>query len=62
MKINDASTLIHKAFQNDNSVERWADLGCGRGTLTYALAYHLNPFRMIYAVPKVSPHINSTTD
>ncbi|MEP6627022.1 MAG: class I SAM-dependent methyltransferase [Ginsengibacter sp.] len=62
MKINDASTLIHKAFQKDNPVERWADLGCGSGTFTYALAYNLKPVSMIYAVDKVMPLLNSTND
>lgn len=62
MKINDASIFIHKAFQKDNPVERWADLGCGGGTFTYALVDNLKPGSMIYAVDKVMPLLNSTNE
>ncbi|MDQ6902997.1 MAG: class I SAM-dependent methyltransferase [Bacteroidota bacterium] len=62
MKITDASIFIHKAFQQDAAVERWADLGCGSGTFTYVLANNLKHGSTIYAVDKVMPRLTSTND
>ena len=57
MKIKDAETLIQKAFQNKGSPEHWADLGCGGGTFTHALANCLKAGSIIYAVDRVMPVI-----
>jgi len=55
MKIKDAEKLIQKAFNDEGATKYWADLGCGRGTFTYALANCLKPGSTIYAVDKEMP-------
>jgi ubiquinone/menaquinone biosynthesis C-methylase UbiE len=57
MKIKEAETLIQKTFQNKVSPGHWADLGCGGGTFTYALANCLKAGSIIYAVDKEMPVI-----
>lgn len=57
MKIKDAEVLIQKAFEQTGSPELWADLGCGSGTFTYALANCLKAGSTIYAVDKIIPQL-----
>ncbi len=59
MKIKDAEPLIRKAFENKISAEQWADLGCGSGTFTHALAGCLKQGSKIYAVDREMPAIAS---
>ena len=57
MKIKDAETLIQQAFAAEDGIECWADLGCGSGTFTYALANCLKEGSTIYAVDKQMPSL-----
>jgi len=50
MTIADATSLIETAFRKVSSIEHWADLGCGNGLFTLALANQLAPGSMVYAV------------
>ena len=49
MEIGEAARLIQFNSGSDE-IQLWADLGCGSGTFTYALATHLYPHSTIYAV------------
>ena len=60
MKIKDAEALIQKAFENKTFAEQWADLGCGSGIFTRALAGCLKEGSKIYAVDREMPSIAST--
>ena len=62
MKITDAQTLISKAFYAGKGTEYWADLGCGSGTFTYALANCLKEGSTIYAVDKQMPSLVPTNN
>ena len=62
MKIKDAETLIQKAFDAKGGTEYWADLGCGGGTFTYALANCLKPGSIIYAVDSNAPSLVSANN
>lgn len=48
MKHKDAVELIRKGI-DENNAQRWADLGCGDGTFTLALANLLAPGSEIFA-------------
>ncbi len=62
MKVADAIELIERAFRQPVGVETWADLGCGSGTFTRALATLLGERSIIYAVDKENQHIKTATD
>jgi ubiquinone/menaquinone biosynthesis C-methylase UbiE len=62
MKTKDAETLIEKAFDAEDRTECWADLGCGSGTFTYALANCLKAGSTIYAVDKEMPVLTPTNN
>jgi len=62
MKIQDAQTLIQKAFDAVKGAEYWADLGCGSGTFTYALANCLKGGSTIYAIDKQIPPLVPTNN
>lgn len=56
MEIIQASNLIRKGI--DSSLpQTWADLGCGSGTFTYALADLLANGSCIYAVDAISQNL-----
>lgn len=44
------SSLIQDAFADLSVPQRWVDLGCGKGTFTYALADLLPSGSLIYAI------------
>jgi ubiquinone/menaquinone biosynthesis C-methylase UbiE len=59
MKISEAQALIQKAFIGKQDMEHWADLGCGSGTFTYALANCLQPGSHIDAIDAKMPVLAS---
>tara|TARA_Y100000310_G_scaffold344868_1_gene460127 strand:+ start:788 stop:1357 length:570 start_codon:yes stop_codon:yes gene_type:complete len=52
MEISKAAELIRFNFPDE--IQLWADLGCGSGTFTYALATHLSANSTIYAMDLTS--------
>lgn len=62
MKISEAATLIQSGVQNNIPNATWADLGCGSGTFTKALATLLRERSKIYAVDKVDQPIKSPNE
>ncbi|MGN7756769.1 class I SAM-dependent methyltransferase [Chryseobacterium sp. 22532] len=54
MKQKEAIHLIEKSILNSNKPQVWADLGCGSGTFTSALAHLLPNGSHIYAVDNQS--------
>jgi len=52
MTLQDAITLIKNKNIVSEKENTWADLGCGSGLFTYALASFLNQGSLIYAVDK----------
>lgn len=57
MDIKDAIALIRHTPANAGVPEVWADLGCGSGTFTYALAHLLEKGSTIYAWDKERPRL-----
>lgn len=49
-----ADLLLEKAFPGTNKSEKWADLGCGKGFFTEALARQLASNSTIFAVDKTN--------
>lgn len=60
MKVTEAAALIESGLQRNTAKATWADLGCGSGTFTKALAILLGEGSKIYAVDKVSQSIKSS--
>jgi ubiquinone/menaquinone biosynthesis C-methylase UbiE len=52
MKLNDAIALIRHSSLTQLPATVWADLGCGTGLFTFALANLLQPGSTIYALDK----------
>src|SRR5690349_16164864 len=52
MRTEDAIQFIRHKELSITRPSNWADLGCGSGTFTTALAHYLQPGSMIYAVDK----------
>jgi len=50
MQLPEARTLLEPAGWHDTTPARWADLGCGTGLFTEAIARLLPPMSTIYAV------------
>jgi ubiquinone/menaquinone biosynthesis C-methylase UbiE len=62
MKITEAAILIEPGIQNKIPNATWADLGCGSGTFTKALASLLMEHSKIYAVDKVDQPMKSPNE
>ena len=52
MTLQQAITLIQNKNINDHTKRVWADLGCGSGVFSYALASLLNNESIVYAIDK----------
>jgi ubiquinone/menaquinone biosynthesis C-methylase UbiE len=61
MEVADAIALIKPAFSHKIRSSIWADLGCGTGTFTVALASLLGDGSKIYAIDRESHQIESLT-
>lgn len=59
MEIAQATDLIRKGIKGNES-ETWADLGCGAGTFTYALADLLTKESCIYAVDAYMQNLDAS--
>lgn len=59
MDIKDAIALIKHTPANAGAPSVWADLGCGAGTFTYALAHLLETGSTIYAFDKERPRLTA---
>ncbi len=57
MDIKDAIALIRHTPTHAGAPTVWADLGCGTGTFTYALAHLLETGSTIYAFDKERPRL-----
>ncbi|MFC0514856.1 class I SAM-dependent methyltransferase [Mucilaginibacter angelicae] len=55
MQQSEAIALIEKGITSE-SAQYWADLGCGNGTFTFALANLLPPESYITAIDKTQQH------
>jgi trans-aconitate methyltransferase len=52
MHLQNAVSLINHPGVSTNGIAKWADLGCGNGLFSKALASLLKPFSTIYAIDK----------
>ncbi|WP_262250299.1 class I SAM-dependent methyltransferase [Parapedobacter soli] len=60
MKIQEAIALIELGILSEEKPQHWADLGCGNGTFTYALAHLLSRGSSITAVDRLPQKLNRT--
>jgi len=58
LEIQEAIALIEPGISTDATLQHWADLGCGNGTFTYALAHLLPPGSSVTAVDRVPQRLN----
>lgn len=52
MTLTEAINMINPAFQDSGNIEKWADLGCGSGLYTSAMAEILSDGSEIYSIDK----------
>ncbi|HWK99263.1 MAG TPA: class I SAM-dependent methyltransferase [Parapedobacter sp.] len=60
MQVKEAVTFIQTGLSTEVIPQHWADLGCGNGTFTYALAHLLSPGSSIVAVDSLPQSLNKT--
>lgn len=58
MELSQAIELIRSDDFNKDTVETWADLGCGSGLFTNALLNYLHPKSTVYAIDQYPVKIN----
>ena len=61
MELQDAITLIQPAFKANNSPMHWADLGCGAGLFSEALAHILPQGSTVFAIDRAPQSLIPTT-
>ena len=59
MQLPDAIQLLQPAATQLKNTHRWADLGCGDGLFTKALAYLIDPGSTIYCVDRNSSPLSN---
>ena len=59
MELQQAITLINNLSINTNTPQQWADLGCGSGLFTHALATLLSKNSSVYAIDKSIKSFNN---
>ncbi len=59
MKQQDAVNLIRSGFDLTSREEIWMDIGCGKGTFTFALSSMLRRGSEIYAIDKSLASLNA---
>ena len=62
MNLQEAISLIEPGIFQDNIPQHWADLGCGNGIFTYALAHLLTAGSSITAVDRSPQELNTAMD
>jgi len=62
MRLKDAIDLVNHNAINKLDMQKWADLGCGTGTFTLALANLLANGSIIYAVDKNKSSLDKIPD
>lgn len=62
MNLQEAISLIEPGIFQDNVPQHWADLGCGNGIFTYALAHLLTAGSSITAVDRSPQELNTAMD
>ncbi len=59
MELSEATTLIENDYLAPSGAAEWADLGCGSGLFTYALAQLLHAGSVVHAVDKDTVRLQS---
>ena len=58
MELRDAIALLQNEHFSQQNPSHWADLGCGAGLFTFALAHLLKPGSTVQGVDKILPRFN----
>ncbi|GAB4492521.1 MAG: hypothetical protein OHK0019_14600 [Saprospiraceae bacterium] len=58
MEVSDAIALLRNEYFSQQNPSHWADLGCGAGLFTCALAHLLKPGSTVQGVDKILPRFN----
>mgnify|MGYP002361559137 CR=1 FL=1 len=59
MELSEATILIENDYLAPSGAAEWADLGCGSGLFTYALAQLLHAGSVVHAVDKDTVRLHS---
>jgi ubiquinone/menaquinone biosynthesis C-methylase UbiE len=62
MQLKDAIALLENTHIRSSAPTKWADLGCGDGLFTKALASYQSPGSVIYAMDTNQTSLNRLTD
>jgi SAM-dependent methyltransferase len=58
MELSEAISLLQNEYFSQRNPSHWADLGCGSGLFTFALAHLLKPGSSVQGVDKILPRFN----